>query len=149
MGDWILCVSGAKSIPRAPCWPFTCATELALGTEPSQGLSCALSRLGWGWNGFHTVLQAWSTQYSSAHLRCTLAGSTGFFLAAGIKITVTPPLGCLKRPLALWWSHCKAALLVNSVYKLIQQCECGCKQVLQFLKYLFMSKIKLDKMHTR
>lgn len=111
----------------------------------------ALLSAGWelGLECFHPVLQAWGTQYSSAHLHCTLAVSTGFFLAAGLKITVIPASGCLKRPSVLWWSYCKVALLINSNYKLIQQYECGCKQVLQLLKYLFMSKIMLDKMHAR
>lgn len=117
-------------------------------TKP-RALLCSQQAGSWGWNGFHTVLQAWVTQYSSAHLHCTLAVSTGFSLAGGVKITVIPALGCLKRPLALRWSYCKVALLVNSNYKLIQKCECGCKQILQFLKYLFMSKIVLDKMYTR
>lgn len=122
-------------------------TELALGTEASQGLCSALSRLGAGAGipSHRAAGMGHSVQLSTP----TLRSAQVFFLAAGLKITVTPASGCLKRPLALWWSYCKVALLINSNYKLIQQYECGCKQVLQLLKCLFMSKIMLDKMHAR
>lgn len=147
----MLCASGTESIPRAPCCPFTCATHRT-GTghwSKPRALLCSQQAGSWGWNAFTPCCRHGALSTAQHTYTVLLQSALVFFMVAGVKITVIAALGCLKRPLALWWSYCKAALLVNSNYKLIQQYECGCKQVLQLLKYLFMSKIVLDKMHTR
>lgn len=118
-------------------WVSVLSLDLCLITNTQQqtkprALLCSQQARSWGWGGFLALLQRdWSLNCTAQWTYTTvLVVSRGALLASGDKVIVMPVLGCLKRPLALWWSYCQVALLVDSDSKLIQQHECGCCQVL-------------------
>lgn len=98
-----------------------------------RALLCFQQARSCGWNGFLAVLQRDCSLNCTAQQTYTtvLVVSRGVLLSGWDKVIVMPVLlGYLKRPLALWRSYCKVALLVDSDSKLTQQYECGCNQVL-------------------
>lgn len=115
---WLLCVSIPKPVPRAPCCPFTCATGLSPSTEPSQRLCSAPSSLeGLEWLSQPAAAMGHSVQLSTpALLSCTQHRVFTDCWSQNYSYSSTRLFG---KALALCWSYCKVALLVNSNYKLV------------------------------
>lgn len=107
---------------------------------------CFQQARGCSWKGFLALLQRDRSLNCTAQQTYTTlsAVSRGVLLAGWGKVIVMPVLGCLKRPLAPWWSYCKVALLLDSGSKLILW------MWLSFRWSIFScQKSMLDKMHTR